>query len=80
MNPTPTVGSATPSGEGGEPGDVVVPAPRSGAYPLPRRARRGDAARDGAPEAEPARDPDGRRYADADAATLDRLLSGLRDI
>ncbi len=92
MNSIPTGGRATsPDGDDPEATEVdgspaaehgagvpSVPAPRSGDDPLPQRARpRGGAARPGA-GAE--RDPEGRPYAAPDAATLDRLLSGLRDI
>jgi hypothetical protein len=87
MNSTPTGGPATPSSEGdgpveGPPAEaaVAVPAQRSGPHPLPRRARQGGDPRVAGPDSDPGRDPDGRRYAAADAATLDRLLSGLRDI
>lgn len=73
MNSTPSGGS--PDGDG-----PVVPAPRSGADPLPRRARSGAGRVEPAPDAEAGCDPDGRRYSRADAATLDRLLTGLRDI
>jgi hypothetical protein len=58
----------------------TVPAPRSGADPLPRRTRTRTEPREHAPDAGPARDPDGHRYTSADPATLDRLLTGLRDI
>jgi hypothetical protein len=57
-----------------------VPAPRSGVDPLPRRARSGAGRGEPAPDAEAGPDPDGRRYSRADAATLDRLLTGLREI
>ena len=84
MNPTPTGGSATPSPEDdeptAEPGVVPVPAQRSGGPSLPRRTRPGGEARDGERDGDPGWDPDGRPYAAADPAALDRLLSGLRDI
>lgn len=57
-----------------------VPVPRSGVHPLPRRARSTGGPRDTGRDTDPGSDPDGRRYTDPDAATLDRLLSGLRDI
>ncbi len=92
MNSIPTGGPATsPDGDDPEVTEVdgssaaergagvpPIPAPRSGDDPLPQRTRpRTGAARGGTG---PGRDPDGRPYAAPDAATLDRLLSGLRDI
>ncbi len=86
MNPIPTGGRTTspdrddpapaeaddPAGRGT--GWPPVPSPRSGLDPLPQRGR--PRARGTGPE----RAPDGRPYAPPDAATLDRLLIGLRDI
>jgi hypothetical protein len=94
MNPTPAGGSATPSpdgddvtevedlpaGESAEAAASAVPAPRPGADPLPRRARSRTEPRERAPDAGQAHDPEGRRYTTADPATLDRLLTSLRDI
>ena len=73
MNSTPSGGS--PNGDG-----PVVPAPRSGVDPLPRRARSGAGRAEPAPDVVAGRDPEGRHYTRADAATLDRLLTGLREI
>lgn len=73
MNSIPTGGPATPSCAGDDPAAAEdddaadVPAPRSGAQPLPRRSR-------GRHRAVV------RRPAAADEATLDRLLAGLREI
>jgi hypothetical protein len=86
MNPIPTGGRATspdrddpeateaddPAGR--DAGPPPVPAPRSGDDPLPQRGR--PRARGAGTE----RAPDGRPYAPPDAATLNRLLTGLRDI
>lgn len=67
-------------GLAGRSAEAGVPAPRSGTHPLPRRARSGAERREIAPDLDPGRDPDGRRYTDADTTTLDRLLAGLREI
>ena len=72
--------AAESGGESAGPAVPVVPAPRSAADPLPRRTRSRTEPRGGASDAGHARDPDGRRYTSADPATLDRLLTGLRDI
>jgi hypothetical protein len=91
---SPTGGSAAPPPDGDDVTEVedlaaegsaaaavpAVPAPRSGADPLPRRARSGTGPRERAPDAGQAHDPEGRRYTTADPATLDRLLTSLRDI
>lgn len=93
MNPT-TTGGATPSSDGGEPGGEVetvdsrpassddvlppLPAPRA-ARPLPRRAP-GATEPLVVPGQESSRDPDGRPFDAVDETTLNRLLSGLRDI
>jgi hypothetical protein len=61
----------------------VPPAPRSGTHSLPRRTRTSagvPAPRESAPRKPPGRDPDGRSYGAPDEETLNRLLSGLRDI
>jgi hypothetical protein len=60
-------------------GRSSVPRPRCGAHGLPRRtpAVHGSPA---GPAEEPARDPDGRAFEPVDEATLNRLLSGLREI
>ena len=73
MNATPSGGS--PDGDG-----PALPAPRSGTDPLPRRTRSGGERAEPAPNVDLGRDPEGRRYTRADAATLDRLLTGLREI
>ncbi len=92
MNSIPTGGrAASPDGDdpaatgaGGSSaadrgaGVPPVPAPRSGDDPLPQRARPRTGAAQPGPE--PERAPDGRPYTTPDAATLDRLLSGLRGI
>jgi hypothetical protein len=61
----------------------VPPAPRSATHSLPRRARTSagaPAARASEPRKPPGRDPDGRSYRAPDEETLNRLLTGLRDI
>jgi hypothetical protein len=68
------------AGSAGRPAEAAVPTPRSGTHPLPRRARSGAERRELAPETDPGRDPDGRRYSDSDTTTLNRLLAGLREI
>jgi hypothetical protein len=81
-------GSLRPAGE--RPGDAL-PAPWPDRPFLPRRRRGaagpGEAGAEGmgakgtgAAEAHPARNPDGRPYRAPDPETLDRLLTGLRDI
>jgi len=61
----------------------VLPTPRSGNHALPRRSRTSGGAlatRDSEPRMPPGRDPDGRTYRAPDEETLNRLLTGLRDI
>jgi hypothetical protein len=61
----------------------VLPTPRSGNHALPRRSRTSGGApttRDSEPRKPPGRDPDGRSYRAPDEETLNRLLTGLRDI
>ena len=72
--------NATPSGGSPDGDDPAVPSPRSGTDPLPRRARSGGGRAKPGPDVDLGRDPEGRRYTRADAATLDRLLTGLREI
>lgn len=87
MNSTPSDEAAGPSPDPTAPdagsrsgeGSDAVPGPRSGPRPLPRRTR-GVAGSAQAPEPEPARDPEGRPLRPVDEETLNRLLSGLRDI
>jgi hypothetical protein len=90
MNAIPTGGRApSPDGDGPEATEVDgssaawrrIPAPRSGADPLPQRARPGAHGTGAAPPGTgPERDPDGRPYTTPDAMTLSRLLTGLRHI
>ena len=77
--------NATPSDQPPDVGPVngdpeAVPSPRSGADPLPRRIRPGSSDRKHEPDAAPGSSPDGRPYTAADEATLNRLLTGLREI
>jgi hypothetical protein len=69
--------------EGGDPDNrharSSVPPPRSGANGLPRRTPTVHGSPAG-PAEEPARDPEGRIFDPVDEATLNRLLSGLREI
>jgi len=63
--------------------EPVPPAPRSATHSLPRRARTSagvPAARASEPRTPPGRDPDGRPHRAPDEETLNRLLTGLRDI
>src|SRR5690348_615260 len=67
----------------GEPGGPPAPrAPRAAPFPLPRRGRRASAAsgREAQAGQVEGRDPEGRLYRAADEETLNRLLTGLRDI
>jgi hypothetical protein len=90
MNAIPTGGRATfPDGHDPEATEVDgsstarrrIPAPRSGADPLPQRTRPGARGPGAAPPGTGAeRDPDGRPYTTPDALTLNRLLTGLREI
>jgi hypothetical protein len=77
MNPTTTGGAERGPGENAahrdpDGADVLppLPAPRSSGE-LPRRVR---------PSAEPGHDPEGRPLGPLDDDTLNRLLSGLREI
>jgi hypothetical protein len=65
------------SGARPEPG--AVPEPRSGLQPLPRRARSVSGG-PVVPAPAPGRDPEGRPLPPVDEETLNRLLSGLREI
>ena len=76
-----TIPSDRPPDTGHEDSDpAAVPSPRSAADPLPRRVRPGRSGRKHELDAAPGSSPDGRPYTAADETTLNRLLTGLREI